>query len=154
MKKWLKRVVVVWVVVLVAVQFLPTPRNAGEIHGAGHVAKFVSVPSAVEAILVKACYDCHSNGTRYPWYSRVQPVAWWMGGHVEDGKRHLNFSEFGGYEAKRRKTKLELGYDEVDQGHMPLPSYTWAHRDAVLSAAEKKLFLEWLEAAIEELDAR
>ncbi len=151
MKKWLKRIGLVLAVVFLAIQFYPTPRNTGEIHGPKHIAKFVEVPAGVEAILVKACYDCHSNGTRYPWYARLQPVAWWMGTHVDDGKRHLNFSEFGGYEAKKRKTKLELSYDAVDLGHMPLPSYTWAHRDAVLTDAEKKTFLDWCETALEEL---
>ncbi len=154
MKKWLKRVALLFVFLAVAAQFYPTPKNSGAIKGAGHVANVFPVPAEVEAILVKACYDCHSNGTRYPWYSRLQPVAWWMGQHVVDGKRHLNFSEFTSYEPKRRKSKLQAVADEVDMGHMPLPSYTWAHRDAVLTEAEKALVVAWVEETLENLESK
>jgi hypothetical protein len=65
------------------------------------ISKSYVVPQDVKLILAKACNDCHSNSTRYPWYSEIQPVSWWLGDHVKDGKRHLNFNEFDGYRISR-----------------------------------------------------
>ena len=76
----------------------------------------------VKQILAVACYDCHSNRTRYPWYAEVQPVSWWLANHIRDGKRHLNFSEFGTYNAKRQAKKLDEIVDEVKDHGMPLSS--------------------------------
>ena len=101
------------------------------------------VPANVAKVLQRACYDCHSNYTVYPWYANVQPIAWWLAHHVNDGKRHFNLSEFTTYTNKRASHKLEDAVNELKEGGMPLPSYTWAHPEARLSEADKQLLIEW-----------
>jgi hypothetical protein len=103
-------------------------------------------PAEVKAVLQRACYDCHSNHTRYPWYAEVQPVAWWLANHVKEGKSHFNFSTFGTYSAKRQARKLSELLDEVEEGNMPLASYKLAHAEARLTPAEIKALMAWAAA--------
>jgi hypothetical protein len=109
------------------------------------------VPADVQKILRRACYDCHSNATVYPWYAEIQPFGWWLTTHVNDGKRHLNFSEFGTYTLKRSVSKLEQISDEVSQHAMPLPSYTWVHSEARLTTTEIKQLTDWADALRDEI---
>lgn len=97
----------------------------------------------MQLILDKACYDCHSNNTRYPWYANVQPVAWWLNSHVEEGKGEINFDEFLTYPAKKARHKMEEVNEMVKEGEMPLNSYTWVHKEAVLSQSEKLAIANW-----------
>ena len=101
------------------------------------------VPENVEQILVKACNDCHSNSTVYPWYAEVQPIAWWLDDHVKDWKKHLNFNEFASYRLAKQYHKLEEVFDEVKGGEMPLESYTVVHRDAKLTDEERTILMDW-----------
>lgn len=95
--------------------------------------------SEVTSLLKSACYDCHSNESRYPWYSEVAPISWWLQDHIDEGKEHLNFSIWGTYSDKRADHKLEECAEEVEEGEMPLDSYTWTHNDANLSAEQREL---------------
>ena len=101
----------------------------------------------VRQMLATSCYDCHSNQTHYPWYAEVQPIGWWLANHVKDGRRHLNFAEFGTYPRKRQLKKLEEIGDELREHAMPLPSYTLIHRDAKLTAAQITALSRWAEEA-------
>jgi len=133
-------------VLLLAIQFIRPEKNLGNAAGPGELKAHQPVPPAVQDLLERACYDCHSNHTRYPWYANVQPVAWWLAAHIEDGKRHLNFSEFASYPAKKAAKKAaEIG-DEVGEHQMPLKSYTLMHPEARLTPAEIKLLTDWAEA--------
>jgi len=118
---------------------------------ANDITKHFTVPDDVNQILKKACNDCHSNNTIYPWYMNIQPVGWWMADHVKDGKKELNFSEFGSYTPKRQHHKLEEVVDQVKEGEMPLDSYTWMHKEAVLTTQEKTLLVNWAEILRKEL---
>lgn len=128
---------------LAVAQAIRPMNNHGIIAGPDHIAKLAPVPAEVDTLLRRACYDCHSNATTYPWYANVQPVGWWLEKHVRDGKRHLNFSEFATYSAKRATHKLEEMVEEVRERHMPLASYTWLHPQAKLSDAEVKTLVDW-----------
>ncbi|MBZ4152212.1 heme-binding domain-containing protein, partial [Escherichia fergusonii] len=75
--------------------FRPAKNNSNDT--SKDISKSYVVPENVKAILAKACNDCHSNNTKYPWYAEIQPVAWWLNDHIQDGKKHLNFNEFDGY---------------------------------------------------------
>jgi hypothetical protein len=97
----------------------------------------------VAGILQRACNDCHSNNTHYPWYTNIQPVGWWMQHHVNEGKEELNFSEFGTYTAKRQNHKMEEVAEQIKKGEMPLNSYLWIHKDAKLSDQEKEILISW-----------
>jgi hypothetical protein len=134
-------------VVLGAIQFIRPARNvAAPGPNPNDLTALHPAPPAVKTILEKACYDCHSDTTRYPWYARVQPVAWWLDHHIADGKRHLNFSQFGKYPENRARKKLESILDEIQDRRMPLASYALIHRDAKLSPAEIKTLTDWVES--------
>lgn len=143
----IKKILLGVIVLLLAAQLVRPDRNSGSVDGPAFIGRQHPVPADVQAVLARACYDCHSNQTRYPWYANVQPVGWWLAWHVNDGKKHLNFSEFGSYTAKRQAKKLKEITEEVADNGMPLPSYTWTHRDAVLTDAEKKLLGDWARVA-------
>jgi hypothetical protein len=97
-------------------------------------------------MLIDKCYDCHSNNTVYPWYYNIQPVAWWMAGHVDEGKEHLNFSEYKKYPAKRAAHKLEEVIEMIDEDEMPLKSYLVAHPEAKLSQQDKDAINTWIKS--------
>lgn len=139
----LKNILAVLVVLLVAAQFVRPAKNLSTAASPNEINVKYPVPAEVKAVLERACYDCHSNQTRYPWYAEVQPVAWWLDRHIKDGKRHLNFSEFGSYPVKRATKKMAEVAEEVTHHEMPLASYTWMHAEARLTPAEIKLLADW-----------
>ncbi len=143
MKATLKRTVIVFAIGIVLVQFLPLKKNSDTATGPADITKVYTVPDNVHQVLQKACYDCHSNNTTYPWYSHVQPVGWWLNDHVKEGKRHLNFAEFGSYISKRKIKKLKEVSGTINEGEMPLSSYTIIHTNARLSDEEKVLVTTW-----------
>ena len=108
-------------------------------------------PPEVKKMLQVACYDCHSDNTRYPWYAEIQPGGWWLKQHIDDGKRELTFSSFGAYSAKKQAKKLSAIVDEIGGRTMPLKSYTWIHRDAIFTDAQLKTLTTWLEGVQEKL---
>lgn len=145
MKRKLQLAGVFALVLLIAIQFVQPARNESAAASPNDLKSRHPVPADVAALLQRACYDCHSNHTRYPWYAAVQPVGWWLAWHVDDGKRHLDFSEFSAYPAKRAKKKLAEIADEVETRGMPLKSYTWLHPEARLTPAEIRLVVDWAE---------
>lgn len=140
--------------ILVALQFHRSPRNTGATEGPQSIVAREKVPADVRHILARACYDCHSNNTKYPWYAAVQPVAWWLNDHVSEGKSELNFSEFAAYDAKRAVRKLQSVADEVHERHMPLKSYLLAHPEAKLTDADVILVTTWAEDLADEIESR
>jgi hypothetical protein len=148
----MKAALLVVVIVLAGLQFFRPEKNLAH-HGPGPDDLMVAhaPPVEVQKILQRACYDCHSNTTRYPWYAEIQPVGWWLADHIKEGKTHLNFSTFGAYKPRRQAIKLGELIDEVEEGHMPLSSYKLVHPEARLTPAEVKALIDWAEAARDEL---
>lgn len=146
MKKRLRLAGLALLLVLVGIQFIHPQPNLGTTGGANDLTVRSAVPDDVRRLLADACYDCHSNHTRYPWYANVQPVAWWLDHHVREGKRGLNFSEFGAYPARRATRKLAAIGKEVGRGDMPLSSYTWMHPAARLTPDQRKKLVDWAQA--------
>src|SRR6476659_8641049 len=107
MKKVLKRILIILLIIFVLIQFIRPEKNRSEGKGPNDISTLYPVPDSVESILKVACYDCHSNNTRYPWYAEIQPVAWWLNGHIVDGKKDLNFSEFAKYRIRKQYIKFE-----------------------------------------------
>ncbi len=95
--------------------------------------KVNKVPLEVEKQIKVSCYDCHSNNTVYPWYSKLQPAAWFLEDHINEGKVELNFSEWGAYSNRRKVSKLQSIIKQIENSEMPLYSYTLMHRDAIFS---------------------
>lgn len=131
------------VVLLIVIQFFHPKKNQSTELLATDITKVTTVPAEVNKILEVACNDCHSNNTRYPWYNNIQPVAWWLNKHINNGKRHLNFSEFGTYDAKKANHKLDEIVEVIEKDEMPLGSYTLIHKDAKLNETQKKLLTDW-----------
>ena len=133
--------------VFIAIQFIRPTRNAGKADSPTDILHAVSVPAEVAVLLKAACYDCHSNNTTYPWYAHIQPLAWYLAHHIDEGKRELNFSEFGSYSKRRQANKLTAIARQVEEGAMPLSSYTMLHPAARLTAAQKNQIITWAYAA-------
>lgn len=141
--KLAKKIGIVLLVVLVGMQFYRPNKNLSE---GDYVAVFEAEtqPSAeVKQILKSTCYDCHSGNTVYPWYNNVAPISYWLDHHVKEGKAELNFSDWGNYSDKKKDHKLEELVEEVKEGKMPLKEYTWTHKEARLTEAQKKSLLDW-----------
>ena len=137
-------------VVFVAIQAVRPAKNLSApavFTGKDDVTALFPPSPEVRKILQASCYDCHSNRTEYPWYAEVEPVGWWLASHIKDGKKQLNFSEFGAYSAKRQGKKFEALCDEVRDHSMPLSSYTLIHRGAKLSEAQVNALCQWAEDA-------
>jgi len=139
----LKKVLIALLIVVVAIQFIQPVRNSNQQKIASGITKQYTVPSNVEVLLRTACYDCHSNNTRYPWYANIQPMGWLLANHIKDGKAELNFDEFGSYSKRRQLSKLKSIAGSVKDGSMPIASYTSMHRDAKLSTENKALIIDW-----------
>lgn len=155
MKAKIKKILKItgWLIVsgFLVIQFIRPTRNSGNIHGKNHIKHVVNVPQNVESILVKTCYDCHSNNTNYPWYTNIQPVGWWMQNHVDEGKEELNFSEFKTYKLKRQRHKLHECEEMIEENEMPLDSYLWIHSEAKLTEKEKQILINWVDESMNSL---
>ncbi|HKB69351.1 MAG TPA: heme-binding domain-containing protein [Thermoanaerobaculia bacterium] len=125
------------VALFLLVQAIPVDRTNGP------VVADAAAPAPVNGILRRACYDCHSNETIWPGYSRVAPVSWLVGHDVHEGRRELDFSEWSRYDAASRKKKLDKAAEEVSDGDMPPVYYVWMHPEARLSASDKAALKAW-----------
>lgn len=141
----MKKFLLILLAILVIIQFIRPARNTSTETSPNHIASRYDIPADVKPILDKACNDCHTNNTYYPWYSNIQPVGWWLQYHVNEGKEHLNFSEFLSYDAKKQDHKMEELIEMVKEKEMPLDSYTWTHTDARLTDQEREVLVNWAE---------
>ena len=147
----LKKILYVLLGLFIIAQFFHSKRNSSEGDQPNSIAKLYPVPDDVRSILTKACLDCHSNNTRYPWYCYVQPVDWWTNRHVVDGKRSLNFDEFANKSPRYQYNKIGECKEQIEKGEMPISSYLWIHKDAKLTDAEKNKIYTWTDSIREEM---
>jgi hypothetical protein len=145
---------ILWVLLagLIIIQFIHPKRNKAEGAQANYIGTRFNVPQPVKQVLEKACMDCHSNNTRYPWYSRLQPVDWWLNDHVQDGKKGLNFDEYTNKPLRYQYHKMEETIEMVEDKEMPLKSYTWTHRDARLTDNERLLIVNWARSVMKTME--
>ena len=148
-----KKVLLALVIVFVAIQFIQPVRNKNGQVLPADITKTVNVPDNVLSTFKKACYDCHSDNTRYPWYVNIQPAAWLMASHIKEGKENLNFSEFGNYSKRKQTNKLRAIATSINEGSMPISSYTWMHTDAKLSKENKEMIIDWATKTKDSLSA-
>lgn len=130
-------------ITLIIIQFFHPAKNLSSARSPTDIAVAYNEPEKVRTILNKACNDCHSNNTRYPWYNNIQPVAWWLNDHVQEGRHELNFNEIGSYKLRRQYHKMDELIKDVKEGEMPLSSYTLIHADARLTDHEKATLIDW-----------
>jgi hypothetical protein len=138
-----KRLLIAFVVVILLIQLFQPTKNIHPNADANNIASIYTTPDSVKRTLQTSCYDCHSNNTVYPWYGVLQPAAWWMSSHVNEGKKELNFDEFASYSPRKQYHKLESFIKEIKEDGMPLDSYTWIHKNAILSPGQKQLLMDW-----------
>jgi hypothetical protein len=149
----IKRIFIGIVIVLIIIQFIRPSKNiSGEI--SMDISTLYEVPTDVNTILQRACNDCHSNKTIYPWYAEVQPIGWWLNNHVVDGKRHLNLNNFTTLKVAVQKKRMEELMDQIRHDEMPLSSYTLIHRNAKLSKMDKETMYKWSQKIIDTLKAK
>lgn len=153
MKKVLKIILIVLLIIFVLIQFIRPEKNKSEEISTNDISTRYPVPDSIQSILKVACNDCHSNNTRYPWYAEIQPVAWWLDGHIKDGKKGLNFSEFAKYRIRKQYARLQQVIKLVKQNDMPLASYTWIHKDAILSDRQKHAIADWANSLRDSIQA-
>ncbi len=149
----MKKVFIVLVVAFILIQFFQIekvnpPTNAGM-----DFLKIKNTPESMAQQIRASCYDCHSNETVYPWYSKVQPFGWFLKDHIDEGRRKLNFSTFATYEPKRQAHKLYEAYEMVDHGEMPLESYVLMHGNAKMDAAKQKEMSQYFKSLEDETRA-
>ncbi len=143
----IRRFFLLALVALLAIQFIRPARNDGSISGAHDITHTVPVPDTVLAILKTSCYDCHSNRTVYPWYTNINPVGFWLKGHIDDGKRSINFSDLSGFTKKKLDHRLGDITEQIVSDEMPLSSYTLIHRYAILDTGQVNLLKTWVTTA-------
>lgn len=146
MKRALKIIVIVGVIAIIGIQFIRPDFTNPPVVEADTLEASMQVPEQVDAILNRSCVDCHTNKTVYPWYSKISPVSWWLGNHISEGRRELNMSVWNTYTPKKKANKLNAICEQVESGEMPLPSYLWIHRYAVLKEGEAKTLCDWANA--------
>ena len=134
---YLKRVLWLGFALLVAAQVVRVDRTNPP------VEQDVAAPPEVDVVLRRACYDCHSNETVWPWYAQVAPISWLLARDVAEGRRELNFSTWNVYDAKKKTKQLKELAEEVAEGEMPPWVYVAVHRDAALSPADVERLRAW-----------
>lgn len=140
-----------WLVILVAVafviiQFVRPARTNPPIDPAKSIEANLQVSPQVAAIFNRSCSDCHSNKTVWPWYTNVAPVSWFLIDHVNEGRHNMNLSEWGSYDKDKQSRRLRDMCEQVQDGEMPLSTYTPLHPQAKLSAADVKTICDWANA--------
>ncbi|MCX6211777.1 MAG: heme-binding domain-containing protein [Bacteroidetes bacterium] len=148
----IKKILIGLLIVLIAMQFIRPEQNLS-----GDTTKDITtiypMSDSVKLVFDKACADCHTNKTNYPWYTAIQPIGYWTADHVKDGKRHFNLNEFAGYRLAKQNHKLEEVIEQIKEGEMPLTSYTIIHTEAKLTEAEKATLTNWCQNIMDTLKA-
>ena len=138
----------------VAIQFIQPAHNKSDKVLPTDIINTVAVPNQVLNLLQNSCYDCHSNNTQYPWYSFIQPGAWWMASHIRKGKENINFSEFGAYSNRKQQSKLQAIANSIKDQTMPISSYTFLHKKAKLSGDDKAVLNDWIKTSKDSLSIK
>ena len=142
--KIVKIIAIVLLVAFVGIQFIPTTRNQSDTVPSTDFMLVNNVPETIQKKLQVSCYDCHSNNTQYPWYNKIQPVAWFLEDHIKEGKAELNFNEWDSLSSRRKASKLRSIIKQIESGEMPLDSYTLIHKDAKVSEAEAEELISFI----------
>ena len=147
-----KKILIGLLVVLVLIQFIhPAKNQSGDIKN--DISTKYPMSDSVKLVFDKACADCHSNKTNYPWYASFQPIGFWLEHHVNEGKEEINFNEFASYRIGRQNHKLKEVIEQVKEGEMPLSSYTIIHKEAKLTEAEKAMIINWCQNIMDTIKA-
>jgi hypothetical protein len=129
--------------VFIIIQFFRPLKNVSTAATPDDIFNHYAAPDSIKSLLLTSCYDCHSNNTSYPWYAEIQPLAWWLSHHIEEGKGELNFSDFEAFNVRFKSHKLNEVIELVKNEEMPLKSYLISHSEARLSPAQRLGIIKW-----------
>ena len=142
--KWRRRILLTLLIAFVLVQLIPRTINKKRHILSTDFTRIYNVPDSVQFVFQRACYDCHSNNTNYPWYSNIQPFRLWLDKHIREGKGELNFSNYGSYSLKRQRNKLKSIEESLRNETMPLKSYILIHYKARLNDIQRQIVINWI----------
>ncbi|AZQ44835.1 heme-binding domain-containing protein [Nonlabens ponticola] len=149
--KFLKIIAWVALIALIVIQFFPVDENESYTTLETDFMMVNKVPLDIENQLKVSCYDCHSNNTTYPWYSKIQPAAWFLENHIKKGKAELNFNEWSNYSDRRKRSKLRSIIKQVESGEMPMNSYIIVHQNAKLDTMAKSKLVKYIQRLKDDL---
>jgi hypothetical protein len=155
MKRLVKRVAIGAIIILLPIQIIRPSRTNPATDQKFAMERELQLPPDISATLYRACGDCHSNNTHWPWYSEVAPVSWFVADHVNSGRRHINFSNWvrPGKEPRDSEDRLKAMCREVKSGDMPLSSYLLIHWNSKLSEGDKTQICAWTDQELRRLSA-
>lgn len=146
----LLKILGIFLAVLVAMQLVPVDRTNPPVQENEDFVKIMQTPKKVETLLKNACYDCHSNETRYPSYAYFAPISWSVKHHINEGREHGNLSTWAKYSKEAQIHFLENSVKQIQDKKMPLPGYIAQHPEANISDAERKLLTNYFEQVLKE----
>ena len=138
----------------ILIQFFRPSRNLSTAPEPDEIFSHYPASESIKAMIKTSCYDCHSNNTRYPWYAGIQPLAWWIDHHIEEGKGELNFSDFTAFNIRYKSHKLDEIMEVINEREMPLKSYLITHSGARLTDAQRKEIVKWADELREVIKPR
>lgn len=141
-----KNLGIIAVAALIIIQFFGIDKTLPPVVETENFYNDRSIPEDVRLLLRNACHDCHSHETEYPFYSNIQPLGWWLKGHIEHGREQLNFSKWNSYDDTRKARKIDECIEVMEQRRMPYKSYTWIHKKAQLSDNDYKRLIAYFES--------
>ncbi len=141
----MKKALYILIAVIVVAQFIRPAKIQEPVDPTTDLIALTKPSTEVEHILRVACYDCHSGQPRYPWYSHITPVNWWMDHHIEEGREHFDATAWGKVENWSRDHQAKDAVEMMDQKEMPLEPYTWQHADAKLTDAQYQMMSDWFQ---------
>ena len=139
----MKKVLIVLLVAFIMIQFFQIDKMNPATNEGMDFIKIKKTPEPIAKIIRNSCYDCHSNETKYPAYSYIQPAGWPLKSHIDEARLELNFSTFATYDAKRQAHKMEEAADYVEKKIMPLESYLILHPEAKLTDEERQQLADY-----------
>lgn len=149
--KILKWTAIVLAIIFAGLQFIRPARTNPPVDDGRTIQSHTRITPEVARILDRSCNDCHSNQTRWPWYSNVAPVSWFVINHVNVGRREMNLSDWARYDTEHQKGLLKDICKEVTGGQMPLSSYLRLHQEAKLSSEDVRTLCDWASAESQRL---
>lgn len=144
MRLLFKILTVAVIIIFVVIQFFQPEKNQNT-DSENIIFKHEQIPENVQQIVKNACFDCHTNNTKYLWYHKIAPVSWMINKHIIEGKKELNFSEWGKMDNYDKIGALEDIRQELEQKTMPLKQYIWMHKEAKLTDDDRAAVFAWID---------
>lgn len=144
----MRKAIIALVVIIIVIQFFGIDKTNPTADMSKDFIEIYNPPTTIAEMIKSSCYDCHSYHSKYPWYANVAPVSWIVKNHINDGRRHLNFSIWTDYKEAKKEHKIQECIDEIKSEEMPLKPYLLLHDEAKLTEAQKNELVNWLKSLI------